>query len=183
MTLGVYSGCPWILFVVFHHWPIDSYKASPGSCGYCISTLSEPPELSICDFDGQLEIRRQSCLELKSPLRWSLWWALISQRLSGHILLRGEHGCSQDRALKWTQKAHDHWCVPEIPVLEHGKLTQYRTCCYSVRKWCFLCLTVRWNETHFGNIPLNFPWQPVITVLSEYKCFLPASSSHNLLFW
>ncbi len=71
---------------------------------------------TICDFDGQLRISGLS--KAVMPRTWSLWWTLISQRLSGHILLRGEHGCSRDRALEWTQKTHDHWCVAEIPILE-----------------------------------------------------------------
>ncbi len=54
-------------------------------------------------------------------------------------------------------------CCWDSHTREYGKLTQYHTFCYSVRKWCFLCLTVKWNETHFGSIHLNFPWHNLLS--------------------
>ncbi len=160
MTLGVYSGCLWILFVVFHHWPIDTYKASPGSCRYCISTLSEPPELSICDFDGQLRISGLSRAVMPWTWSlWSLWWALISQRLSGHILLRGEHGCSRDRALEWTQKTHDHWCVSILESME----SWHNITPSAIQSENDVSCAWLWNETQFGGIHLNFPWHNLLS--------------------
>lgn len=154
MTLHACGWCPCLLFVVFHHWPVDSNKSFTWVLQMLQSSLSKPPRVfSPRDFDGQLRISRLSSPELKSPCRWSLRWALIIHRLSGRIsppgrawmlssttscagpsneLVNAQSGCVFVR--------FQHW---------RARIAEHCTCHHTEWKWCSLCSTVRWNKTHF----------------------------------
>lgn len=174
MFFRLCCGCPWLRFVVFHHWPIDSNKASPGSYGWYSSTFSEPPR----------------------ALHLWFWWTAPNQQTAegSHALnLRALCGglCDEPSSVRgWEDISHPGdsearsrpgpWMNPEntLPlVCSWYPLTDTISHLPLFRqKIMFFCSVVRnsfWQR--------SLSWQPVITFLSEYKCFffLAASSLYN----
>lgn len=101
-----------------------------------------------------------------------MWWALISQRLSGHISPRGGQG-SQDRALEWTQKIHGCWCISEISLLESMR-SWHNIAPSAIQTENYVCCARLYDGMKLILAALLISTTIFDTFLSEYKCFFGA---------